>query len=141
MAIKEGFTRENCDLMIAHLYHECGSMTEDCGWVAGSMRSDAGLAIGIAQWHLCFREAPWMRLNKFRCPHGNPKKAAPIREKFFKDFPEMLDWRYQAKRYLNEIKNCTNKKKLKTCIDSWNASPAYMSYVIGKVPMAKRLLN
>jgi len=81
-----------------------------------------------------------MRENHFGCPHGNPAKAAPIRDKFFKDFPEMKDWRKQAERYIREMKDCTVSKKLRQCIDNWNASPDYMTRVKSKVALAKTLL-
>jgi len=51
MAKEQGFTDKDCEMMIAHLLSECGSMTEYCGWTEGSYASDAGLAFGIAQWH------------------------------------------------------------------------------------------
>ena len=140
MAKAEGFTDKNCVMMIAHLTTECGSMDEYCGWTAGSYRSDAGLAFGLAQWHLCYREAPWMKENKFGCPHGSPKKAGKIRDKFFQDHPDMKDWREQAKRYIREMKSCTERKTLRQCIDSWNAHPDYMKRVDSKVSMAKQLL-
>jgi hypothetical protein len=81
-----------------------------------------------------------MKENKFGCPHGNPKKAAIIRDKFFKDHPEMKDWRGQVKKYLGEMRECTEKRTLSSCIDSWNAHPAYMSRVYSKVAVAKSLL-
>lgn len=140
MAKTEGFTDKNCVMMIAHLQTECGSMDEYCGWTKGSYRSDAGLAFGIAQWHLCYREAEWMKENKFGCPHGNPKKAGVIRDKFFADHPDMKDWRKQAERYIREMKSCTATKQLRQCIDNWNAHPSYMKRVDSKVSMAKELL-
>lgn len=140
MAKEQGFSDNDCIIMIAHLQTECGSMDEYCGWTEGSYRSDAGLAFGIAQWHLCYREADWMRKNKFGCPHGNPKKAAKIRDKFFADNPDMKDWRKQAERYIREMKTCTANKKLRQCIDNWNAHPDYMKRVNAKVAMAKSLL-
>lgn len=141
MAKESGFSDSDCVMMIAHLYHECGSMDEYCGWTEGSYRSDAGLAFGIAQWHLCYRESAWMKENKFGCPHGNAKKAGPIRDKFFNDHPEMRDWRKQAERYLREMKSCTEKKKIRQCIDGWNAHPDYMVKVTARVSMAKKLLK
>lgn len=141
MAKESGFSDKDCIMMIAHLQTECGSMDEYCGWIEGSYRSDAGLAFGIAQWHLCYREAGWMKENKFGCPHGNPRKAGVIRDKFFSDHPDMRDWRKQAERYIREMQACTETKRLRQCVDSWNANPAYMSRVDSKVPLAKQLLS
>lgn len=140
MAKAEGFTDKDCVTMIAHLLTECGSMDEYCGWTPGSMRSDAGLAFGIAQWHLCYREVEFLRKHKFGCPHGNPRKAEKIRNTFFTENPDMKDWRKQAERYIREMKTCTETKKLRQCIDNWNAHPSYMKRVDSKVSMAKQFL-
>ena len=140
MAKEAGFSQNDCTLMIAHQQSECGSMDEFCGWTEGSYRSDAGLAIGLFQFHLCYRYSGWMEENHFGCPHGNPRKAAKIRDKFFQDFPEMKTWRGQVTKYLSEMKVCTEKKTLKQCIRRWNAHPDYMTRVYGKMTLARSLL-
>lgn len=133
-----------CPLLIAHLTTECGSMDEYCGWTPGSYRSDAGLAIGIAQFHLCYRYTDWMKENHFGCPHGNPKKAGPIRDKFFQDFPEMKDWRGQARKYLGEIQAKAGSNptewSVRRAIDTWNAAPDYMARIDANLHKAATLL-
>ena len=144
MAKAEGFSDKDCILMIAHLYTENGSMSEDGGWKKGSSSNDYGYAIGIAQWHVCWRHPDWSikhgycwRTEGGGMAHGI-SNASKMREHYFQDFPEMKDWRNQAARYIGELKN--SGKPLKKTIDDWNSHPDYMSRVNSKVSVARSLL-
>lgn len=147
MARAEGFTDNNCVTMISHLITECGSMTEFCDWEIGSSRSDNGWAFGIAQWHLCYREWDWLYSKGWayyatdgskQCRWKTP--VTKMRDAYFSEHPDMMDWRGQAKRYIREMDGCTRTELLRFCIDKWNAHPDYMKRVDSKVSMAKALL-
>lgn len=146
MAKEAGFSDKDCTLMIAHLYQENGSMSEDGGWKKGDKSNDYGYAIGIAQWHVCWRHTEWAIKNGYcwktkggGMAHGI-SNAAKMREHYFKDFPDMLDWRNQAARYIREMKDCTAQKSLYACVDGWNSNPQYMTFVYGKLSTARSLL-
>lgn len=146
MAKAEGLN--NCELMIAHLVSECGSMDEYCSWQKGSTKSDYGYAIGIAQWHVCWRHFDWANKHGYcwkdkdgRMHHGI-SNAPKMRDHFFNDFPEMRDWRFQAKRYIGEIRSCMDEfRTLDFCIDTWNSDPSYMKRVYSKLHVAQSLLG
>ena len=153
---KEYGLQEHCNMLIAHLYHECNAMTETCSWTPGSSRNDYGYAIGMAQWHVCWREYEWAHKKRPGLPNGycwktktgmahDIKNAEKMRAEFFRDFPEMLDWRFQARRYLHEISEKAKPKitaySVRRAIDSWNSNPAYMSMVTASLPKAKQLLS
>lgn len=125
-------------LLIAHLLRECGSMTEFCGWSPGKASNDHGWAFGIAQWHLAYREAPWLKSRGFTTRSNISK----VREAYFADHPDMKDWRNQAKRYLREIQAATERLgSVEAAVDSWNANPSYMTHVRQNVAQAKQLLS
>lgn len=145
MAKAEGFSDADCTLMIAHLYKECGSMSETCNWKAGSQSNDYGYAIGIAQWHVCWQYPDWAikngycwRTNTGGMGHGI-SNAEKMREHFFRDFPEMTDWRGQARKYIAQMKTCDT---VKVCVLRWNARRyEYLSEVVALKPVAQNLLN
>ncbi len=119
-------------------------MTEFCDWKPGKKSNDHGWAFGVAQWHLCYREQPWLLENKLvKVVHGRCVALVPIttiRDKFFASHPEMTTWQGQAKRYLTEIRDCSQKKTVTACVDSWNAGPTYMNDVYAMKPLARSLL-
>ena len=138
-----GATDAERDLLLAHLLRECGSLSEECGWEPGSDSNDSGWAIGMAQWHLWYRENDLARAQG--CRYTSPRvwqcDIPKLRAAFFSAHPEMKDWRGQVARYLTEIRDCTKDRSLVSCIDSWNAHPAYMSQVRAQIPEARRLLS
>ncbi len=130
-----------CHEMIAHLLRECGSMTEYCDWSPGKSSNDHGWAIGLAQWHIWYRYRDWAVRNHFAYTY-TPAKVAAMREQFFHDFPEMNDWRGQARKYIAEMAGCTGDgHTIWHCIDTWNANPAYLSQVKGQLANAKSILS
>jgi hypothetical protein len=148
LAEKNGL-KDSKELMVAHLLRECGSMTEECGWKPGKKSNDGGWAIGIAQWHLCYREWDWLYTKGWAYYDSRGIKQCrwnvdikKVRAEFFKDRPEMKTWQTQKERYITEIRDCKAKGKTVTaCIDSWNANPAYMSHVRAQLPNARKLLT
>lgn len=130
-----------CHELIAHLSRECGSMTEYCDWTLGKASNDHGWAIGLAQWHIWYRYHDWAVQNHFTYTY-KPAKVAAMRDKFFQDFPEMRDWRGQARKYIAEMAGCTSDGySIWHCIDTWNANPAYLSQVRGQLKLASKLLS
>lgn len=110
--------------LLAHLAQECGALSEDCGWIVGSPKSDYGWAIGIAQWHIPHRYPDWMKKRGIKYTR-EPKAVAAMRELFYADHPEMLNHFNQLRKYLGEMQSCYDKRKdIPTCIRRWNPGDA-----------------
>ena len=131
------------ELLIAHLFKECPAMTHDCAYRQGESRNDYGLAIGMAQWHMWYRYNDWMRDNGFQYTH-NSGRVAQIRDQFYKDHPDMKDWRHQTRKYLKEMSDrLVTQGNIDSAIMSWNpnAGYPYLVAVHNQVPIVQSNLN
>lgn len=132
------------ETLIAHLLRECGSVTEYCDWSEGKESNDNGWAVGIAQWHLWYREQEFVKSQG--CWYKNPRvwscDIPKLRAAYFKAHPEMTDWRHQAHRYLGDMKVALERKGTITgALRTWNSGATYISDVTAKKPMARQLLS
>lgn len=149
------------DFLLAHLLRECGQLSEYCGWTKGKESNDGGWAIGMAQWHLCYREWDWLKENGWAYYDSTGRKQCrwnidieKVRNKFFAEHPEMKEWRNQVKRYIREIKGYADGKiehfgesdanyrqAYIDAVDVWNANPKYLGQVRGQITVAKKVLQ
>ena len=130
------------ELLLAHLYKECNALTWDCAYKKGETRNDYGMAWGIGQWHMWHRHKAWM----IQSGRKNTKDADYnhiTRNKYIEDFPMMLDWRYQFRRYMSEMQPCIRDKNIDYCIRkwNWNAGLEYLRDVKRKIYIVRRLMQ
>jgi hypothetical protein len=133
----------NNELLLAHLYTECGSLSETCDYKEGQSRNDYGYGIGMAQWNIHIRFAKWMKQRGFYYRPSNGAYTTTVRNEFLKDHPHMATWQGQTRAYLDEMKACNEKNPIENCIRkwNWNAGMPYLYKVQGNIDNVQKIIN
>lgn len=121
------------EILLAHIYHECGSLTKDCDYKEGEARNDYGYGYGIMQHNIHIRSADWFKKNKFVYRPSNPAYTTTVRNKFVADHKWAQTWRGQWRKYLDIQSGCMEKyKSITTCVRKHNWAAGYTYYALVK---------
>ena len=134
------------ELLLAHIYTECPTLTFDCAWNPDSRvtTSDWGWSVGLGQWHMRYRYTDWLKKNGYTYKPGHKAYIQEVREKFFQDHPKMKDWTHQAHKYIAEASGGIKKHgSIEMFIrrHNWNAGLPYLQKVQNNVYRVRNILN